>query len=182
MEISDQIKNKFIRKYSDTDEYNNRIERELKLIIDKKFVDYILRICDILDLVKDIPHIIRGSSGSSLICYLLGITDIDPIKENIAFSRFLNEYRTSMPDIDMDFPHNKRDGVFESIFEKWDNVVRISNHVTYGQKGATRKALKELGVKGKVPKEKCNINYFKDKDKKMELINKINEYRVNSVY
>ena len=177
MDISDEIKNKFIRKYPDTIEYNNRIERELKLIIDKKFVDYILKICDILDLVKNIPHIIRGSSGSSLVCYLIGITDIDTIKENIAFSRFLNEYRSSMPDIDMDFPHNKRDCVFDSIFEKWNNVVRISNHVTYGQKGATRKVLKELGVTGKVPKEKCNINYFKDKDKKKELINKINEIK-----
>ena len=89
MEVSVQIKNKFIRNYPDTEEYNNRIERELKLIIEKNFIDYILRICDILDLVKNIPHIIRGSSGSSLVCYLLGITDIDPIKENIAFSRFL---------------------------------------------------------------------------------------------
>jgi DNA polymerase-3 subunit alpha len=82
-----------------------------------------------------------------------------------------------MRDIDMDFPHNKRNSVFEAIFEKWDNVVRISNHVTYGQKGAIRKALKELGVKGIVPKNECNINYFKDKDKKNELIKKINEIR-----
>ena len=145
MDSFDIIKNKFIRNYPNNHEYNDRIIRELKLIIEKKFIDYILRICEILALCNNIPHIIRGSSGSSLVCYLLGITDIDPIKEKIAFSRFLNEYRSSMPDIDMDFPHNQRKYVFEKIFNKWNNVVRISNHVTYGTKGATRKALKLMG-------------------------------------
>ena len=108
MDSFDIIKNKFIRNYPNNNEYNDRINRELKLIIDKNFIDYIFRICEILELCNNIPHIIRGSSGSSLVCYLLGITDIDPIKEKIAFSRFLNEYRSSMPDIDMDFPHNQR--------------------------------------------------------------------------
>jgi DNA polymerase-3 subunit alpha len=168
---------KFIREYPNTKEYNDRIERELKLITEKKFEDYILKICDILDLIKDVPHIIRGSSGSSLVCYLLGITDIDPIKEKIAFSRFLNEYRSSMPDIDMDFPHNQRDKVFETIFNKWTNVVRISNHVSYGTKGAIRKALKQMGVEGRVPKEKCNLNYFKDENKKKELEKKVKEIK-----
>ena len=171
------IKNKFIRKYPNNNEYNDRINRELNLIIKKNFIDYILRICEILILCNNIPHIIRGSSGSSLICYLLGITDIDPIKEKIAFSRFLNEYRRSMPDIDMDFPHNQRKYVFEKIFNKWNNVVRISNHVTYGTKGATRKALKLMGVEGKVPKDKCNINYFKDPDKKKELEKNIKDLK-----
>ena len=172
-----RIKNKFIRKFPNTKEYNERIDREINLIIEKKFVDYILKICDILELINNIPHIIRGSSGSSLICYLLGITDIDPIKEKIAFSRFLNEYRNSMPDIDMDFQHNQRETVFEMIFNKWTNVVRISNHVSYGTKGAIRKALKELGVEGRVPKEKCNMNYFKDDIKKKELEKKVKEIK-----
>lgn len=171
------IKSKFIRNYPETKEYQDRINRELNLIIEKKFVDYILKICEILELIKDVPHIIRGSSGSSLICYLLGITDIDPIKEKIAFSRFLNEYRNSMPDIDMDFPHNQRDSVFETIFNKWTNVVRISNHVSYGTKGAIRKALKQMGVEGRVPKDKCNINYFKDETKKKELEKKVKEIK-----
>ena len=109
MDNTDIIKNKFIRSYPNNNEYNDRINRELKLIIEKNFIDYILRICEILTLCKNIPHIIRGSSGSSLVCFLLGITDIDPIKEKIAFSRFLNEYRSSMPDIDMDFRYKKLD-------------------------------------------------------------------------
>ncbi len=171
------IKSKFIRKYPNIDEYNNRINLEINLIKKKNFTTYIFKICDILDLIKDVPHIIRGSSGSSLVCYLLGITDIDPIKEKIAFSRFLNEYRSSMPDIDMDFPHNQRNKVFEQIFNKWNNVVRISNHVTYGTKGSIRKALKIMGINGKVSKEKCNINYFKDTEKKKELEKNIKEIK-----
>jgi len=169
-----QITNKFIRKYPDTFEYKERLERELKIITEKNFTDYILKICEILELIKSVPHIIRGSSGSSLTCYLLGITDIDPVKERICFARFLNEYRNSMPDIDMDFPHNQRDKIFTKIFEKWENVVRISNHVLYGHKSAIRQALKEMGVNGRIAKEKCNINYWKDPDKKKELIEKIN--------
>ena len=169
------LKNKFVRKFPDNNEYNERIAREINLIIEKKFVDYILKICDMLDLIKNIPHIIRGSSGSSLVCYLLGITDIDPVKEKIAFSRFLNEYRNSMPDIDMDFPHNQREKVFETIFNKWTNVVRISNHISYGTKGAIRKALKLMGEKGRISKEKCNMNYFKEEIKKKELEQKVKE-------
>ena len=172
-----KIKCKFIREYPDNKDYEERLNHELKIIVDKKFTDYILKICEILELIKSVPHIIRGSSGSSLVCYLLGITDIDPIKERICFSRFLNEYRNSMPDIDMDFPHNKRHKIFKKIFDKWDNVVRISNHVLYGHKSAIRQALKDMGVKGRVPKEKCNINYWKDEEKKKELLNRINELK-----
>jgi DNA polymerase III alpha subunit len=63
MDSFDIIKNKFIRKYPNNNEYNDRINRELKLIIEKNFIDYILRICEILSLCNNIPHIIRGSSG-----------------------------------------------------------------------------------------------------------------------
>ena len=115
------IKNKFVRECPDIPEYKNRLDRELNIIINKNFTEYILRVCEILELIKEIPHIIRGSSGSSLVCYLLGITNIDPIINKICFARFLNEYRNSMPDIDMDFPHNKRDKIFEKIFNKWED-------------------------------------------------------------
>jgi DNA polymerase III alpha subunit len=172
-----ELTSKFIRKCPNLSEYLERLECELKIIYEKKFTDYILKICDILELINHVPHIIRGSSGSSLVCYLLAITDIDPVKEKICFARFLNEYRNSMPDIDMDFPHNRRDKIFTLIFEKWENVVRISNHVMYGHKSAIRQALKEMGVGGRIPKEKCNINYFKDTEKKQELLDKIEELK-----
>jgi len=148
MELKKLITNKFVRKCPDLLEYSSRLEKELDLIVKKKFVNYILQVCEILELVGDTPHIIRGSSGSSLVCWLLGITNIDPISNSICFARFLNEFRNSMPDIDMDFPHNHRDKIFTKIFEKWNNVVRISNHVLYGQKSAIRKALKDMDIKG----------------------------------
>ena len=56
-------------------------------------------------MTRNIPHVTRGSCGSSLVCYLLGISNVDPIKYNITFERFLNDYRDTLPDIDLDFPH-----------------------------------------------------------------------------
>lgn len=178
MDFKSVIKNKFIRKCPELLEYQTRLERELDLLVEKNFTSYILQVCEILELVGDIPHIIRGSSGSSLVCWLLGITNIDPVANSICFSRFLNSFRNSMPDIDMDFPHNQRTKIFNKIFNKWTNVVRISNYVTYRQKGAIRQALKEMGVKGLVPKSKCNLNYWgNNKTKSKELQNKVKEIK-----
>lgn len=172
------IKSKFVRKCPDFPEYKTRLEKELDLVVSKNFTSYLLQVCDILELVGDIPHIIRGSSGSSLICWLLGITTIDPVANSICFARFLNEFRNSMPDIDMDFPHRQRKKIFNKIFDKWPNVVRISNYVTYRDKGAIRQALKEMGIKGLVPKTKCNLNYYgKDLEKKKELETKVKEIK-----
>jgi DNA polymerase III alpha subunit len=171
------LKSKFIRVCPDLPEYKSRLEKELETIVKKDFVQYILQVCEILELIGNTPHIIRGSSGSSLVCWLLGITSIDPVENKICFARFLNEFRNSMPDIDMDFPHNQRTKIFNKIYNKWDNVVRISNYVTYKDKGAIRKALKEMGVQGKVPKEKCNLNYWKEPEKKKELSKKVKELK-----
>ena len=179
MDNIDKIRSKFIKKCPDIPEYKSRLERELELIVNKNFGNYILKVCEILELIGDIPHIIRGSSGSSLVCWLLGITTIDPVENNICFARFLNEFRNSMPDIDMDFPHKLRKKIFDKIYQKWDNVVRISNYVTYKDKGAIRKALKEMGVQGLIPKSKCNLSYWNDKEKKKELSNKVKEIKGN---
>ena len=67
-----------------------------------------MQVMDILSMIKDIKHIIRGSSGSSYVCYLLGITLIDPVKYGLNFVRFISSQRDSMPDIDMDFPGIKK--------------------------------------------------------------------------
>ena len=178
MDLRSIIKTKFVRKCPDLPEYQTRLDKELDLLVKKKFISYILQVCEILELVGDIPHIIRGSSGSSIVCWLLGITNIDPVTNSICFSRFLNSFRNSMPDIDMDFPHNQRNKIFNKIFDKWENVVRISNYVCYQNKGAIRQALKEMEVKGLVPKSKCNLNYWgKDKEKSTELAKKVKEIK-----
>ena len=88
------------------------MSKELNLIKDKKLESYLFRAVEILKMTNYIPHVTRGSCGSSLVCYLLGISNVDPIVNNIKFERFLNEYRNTLPDIDFDFPHFLRDEVF----------------------------------------------------------------------
>lgn len=132
--------------------YIERLQQELALFDEKQLFPYLFHAIDILKLTPKIPHITRGSCGSSLVCYLLGISNIDPIKYNIQFARFLNEYRTTLPDIDFDFPHNLRDEVFLQIYLKWPGrVARISNHVYYHKKSALRKAIQNAGIHKQIP-------------------------------
>ena len=101
-----------------------------------------------------IPHVTRGSCGSSLVCYLLGISNVDPVERNISFARFLNDYRNNLPDIDFDFPHYLRDEVFLKLELEWPNqVARISNHVHWHEKSALREALRKIGINKQIPKE-----------------------------
>jgi len=151
-EMEEIFKN-FKRDLPDNEEYHERLETEIKLIIKNKFIKCFIQVVEILEITKRIPHIIRGSSGSSLICYLLGITSFDPIVCNISLARFMNNKRKDMPDIDIDFPYNKRDYIFRKISEKWkDKVGRISNHNMYKEKSALRKAIKDEGYNKFVPK------------------------------
>jgi DNA polymerase III alpha subunit len=147
------ISNNFTRELPNDIIYHHRLYREFKLIIKNKFVDCFKQVIEILKMTKNIPHIIRGSSGSSLTCFLLGITHIDPIKYNISLARFMNNLRTNLPDIDIDFPYNRRAEIFENIFSKWNNkVARISNHNMYHQKSAVRQAIREEGYNTFLPK------------------------------
>ena len=81
---------KIKRPIPDESRYLERLEQELAIIDQQKFVPHFLRVLEILDLTKDIPHITRGSAGSSLVCYLLGITDVDPVAHDIPLARFMN--------------------------------------------------------------------------------------------
>ena len=127
----EDLRDKFIKTCPNNDIYNSRLEKELTLIEDKKLTKYLIRAIEILNITNYIPHVTRGSCGSSLVCYLLGISNVDPIKHNIKFERFLNIYRDKLPDIDLDFPHYLRDEVFLKLELKWPNqVARISNHST----------------------------------------------------
>jgi len=142
-------------------EYYIRLTHEFALLLHKKFAKYILDILEITNLIEDIPHIIRGSAGSSLVCYLTKITNIDPIKENICLSRFLHELRDSMPDVDFDFPYNLRDEVFNRINNKFPNkMARISNHIMFREKSALRKAIKDVDIDKTINKK--SIKRFDD--------------------
>jgi hypothetical protein len=141
------IKSLFMRQIPDSDIYFNRLEYELNLLERKNLISHLVQAIHILNITKNIPHVTRGSCGSSLVCYLLGISHIDPIKNNIKFSRFLTEYRNNLPDIDLDFPHNLRDEVFLKIELQWPGkVARISNHVYYHEKSAIRQAIRNAGI------------------------------------
>ena len=147
----EELVKKFTRNIPNTQEYNDRLKEELEIISRLGFAKHFLRVREILDLTRDIPHITRGSAGSSLICYLMGISDIDPIKERIPLSRFMNPKRDDLPDIDLDFPHWQQETVMNRIFKNWaGRSARVSNYVTYKEKSALREAAKRYGAKGKL--------------------------------
>jgi DNA polymerase III alpha subunit len=83
--------------------YHKRIIKEFKLIQKNEFEKVFLHVIEILKMMAGMPHVIRGSAGSSLLCYLLGITNFDPIKENIVLSRFMHKHRHDMPDYVEDY-------------------------------------------------------------------------------
>lgn len=120
----------------------------MELIRKAGFESYFHKVLDVLDLTQDIPHLTRGSAGSSLVCYLLGITDIDPVAENIDVARFMHQYRQDDPDIDIDFPHYLQSEVHSRIYKRWPGLAyRISNHVHYRDKSARNEAMRMLNKK-----------------------------------
>lgn len=146
--LTDIVKG-FVRKVPKDIVYRERLRKELILIRDRKFIKVFIQVKQILNLTLDIPHVIRGSAGSSLVCYLMGITDIDPILYNISLARFMHEERADNPDIDIDFPYNKREEVFARIYKHFGKhrVARISNHLYFKEKSALREAVRLQGYK-----------------------------------
>ena len=153
LENIQRLLDRFKRPIPPGDIYQTRLAEEFELILNQRFTDYFLQICDIIDLTTDLTHMTRGSAGSSLVCYLLGITDVDPIKWNIPVARFMNPLRDDLPDVDIDFEHHRQTEVMERIFRKWPGkTARLSNYVTYKEKSARREAAKRLGATGNLPR------------------------------
>ena len=116
------------------DVYTKRLNHELKIIISMHFEDYFLIVYDFILFAKRNKIYVgpgRGSAAGSLVSYCLGITDIDPIKYGLIFERFLNPERISMPDIDVDFPDNKRDEVIAYVANKYGKN-HVAHIITYG--------------------------------------------------
>ena len=126
-------------------EYKDRLDHELSIIIEMKYASYFLIVSDYIKWAKenDIPvGPGRGSGAGSLVAWCLSITDVDPIKFNLIFERFLNPDRISMPDFDIDFCEDKRDLVFEYLTKKYkDSVAHI---ITFGKLKA-RMAIRDVG-------------------------------------
>ncbi len=126
-------------------EYKNRLNHELSIIVEMKYSSYFLIVADYIKWAKnnDIPvGPGRGSGAGSLVAWCLSITDVDPIKFNLIFERFLNPDRISMPDFDIDFCEDKRDQVFEYLTTKYkDSVAHI---ITFGKLKA-RMVIRDVG-------------------------------------
>ncbi|MTI65654.1 MAG: DNA polymerase III subunit alpha [Firmicutes bacterium] len=129
-----------------TDEIKDRLEYELNVIISMGYVDYFLIVWDFIKYAKDNNIMVgpgRGSAAGSLVSYTLGIIDIDPIKYNLIFERFLNPERVTMPDIDIDFCYERREEVIDYVVRKYGEE-KVAQIVTFGTMAA-RGAIRDVG-------------------------------------
>ncbi|MEG2719911.1 MAG: DNA polymerase III subunit alpha, partial [Oscillospiraceae bacterium] len=126
--------------------YTERLDYELSVIKNMGYIDYFLIVADFIDYAKskDIPvGPGRGSGAGSIAAYCMGITDVDPIKYNLLFERFLNPERVSMPDFDIDFCYVRREEVIEYVIKKY-GADHVSQIVTFGTMAA-RAAIRDVG-------------------------------------
>jgi DNA polymerase III alpha subunit len=132
--------------------YKQRLDKELALIEEKKFEDYFYIIADMVGWAKKrmICGPARGSSCGSLVCYLIGITAIDPIPDDLLFERFIDTTRSDLPDIDLDFSDKRRQQVFDYVEKKYgtDRVARLGTVGLY----KPRSALHQAGLALRIPR------------------------------
>ncbi|MEK7194420.1 MAG: DNA polymerase III subunit alpha [Patescibacteria group bacterium] len=137
------------RKLEETKEVRDRIEYELKVIKDKGYPKYFLVVSDLLHFAhkNGVLTNVRGSVAGSLVTYLSGITNINPLEYKLPFERFLNPDRPSPPDIDMDFADDRRDEVIEYARQKYggDHVAQIGTFGTMMARGAVRDVTRAMG-------------------------------------
>lgn len=141
------------KKYKvETPEIRERIEYELGVITKLGYVEYYLIVWDYINAAREKGISVgpgRGSGVGSIIAYLIGITDVDPIKYGLFFERFLNPERVSAPDFDVDFEDSRRSEVFEYVKEKY-GTERVCKIITFGTMAA-KNAIKDVGRVLKVP-------------------------------
>lgn len=134
----------------DEETYSKRFNLEMAIIREKSFEDYFTLVGDLVRYAKE--HMLvgpgRGSAGGSLICYLMGITELDPIQHGTLFERFIDPARSDYPDIDIDFPDSKRHLVFEYLGKRYggENVARIGTITEFKNKSAINDAARALGI------------------------------------
>ncbi len=133
------------------EEYEKRAEYELGVISSMGYSDYFLIVQDYVNFAKSRGIPVgpgRGSGAGSLVAFLIGITDIDPIAFELLFERFLNPERVSMPDIDIDFCYNRRDEVIKYMFDRYgaDHVSQIAAFGTLAARAAVRDVGRALGM------------------------------------
>lgn len=132
-------------------EYKERLAYEIKILNDMGFENYFLVVHDLVSWAKREGIIVgpgRGSAGGSLVSYLLGITDVDPIRFNLIFERFINPDRLDLPDVDLDFMSSRRHEVIGYLVGRYGQecVAGISNYGTLGSSSALRDASRVFGL------------------------------------
>jgi DNA polymerase III alpha subunit len=139
------------KKVKDWDDvYEERLLYEINLIEEKGYVDYFMIVADLIEFSKKKMFIgpARGSSAGSLVCYLMGITEVDPVEHSLIFERFIDINRFDLPDIDIDFPDVKRDIAVKYLKHKYgrDKVMCLANVNRLKAKSAIGEFAKSLGV------------------------------------
>ena len=134
-----------------TDEIKERVELEMKIIRASGYISYFLIVWDFINHAKEKGISVgpgRGSAAGSIVSYALGITDIDPLKYDLIFERFLNPERVTMPDIDIDFCFERRNEVIDYVIEKYskENVAQIITFGTMMAKGVIRDVGRVMGI------------------------------------
>jgi DNA polymerase-3 subunit alpha len=130
-------------------EYLDRLEEELTVIQDKKFGPYFLVVQSMISWAKKEKIMVgpgRGSSAGSLLCYALGITDIDPLKHGLLFFRFINPERNDFPDIDTDIQDTRRDEVKDYLVRQYKHVASIATFLEFKDKGVVRDVARALNI------------------------------------
>ncbi|MBU2101349.1 DNA polymerase III subunit alpha [Patescibacteria group bacterium] len=156
--LSKLVKGKVLEKFEEeTKEIQERIEHELSIVKKTGFADYFLIVQDMVNWAKDRGIMVgpgRGSAAGSLVSYILNITEVDPLKYDLLFERFLNPERNEMPDIDLDFADNRRDEVFGYLREKYGND-HVAQIITFGTM-ASRQAVRDAGRAMDIPYSFCD--------------------------
>ena len=169
------------------DNYKERLIYELKVINDMGFANYFLVVYDYIKYAKKNKILVgpgRGSAAGSLVAYSLGITDIDPLTYDLLFERFLNPERKTMPDIDTDFPDNKRELVINYVKEKYGER-RVAGIITFGTLAA-KQAIRDVSRVLNIPTYKVDSltkfipNFSKEKLSEIYKNNETFRVRIDS--
>jgi len=164
--LKDMCEKSLGEKGLDNETYKARLEEELQVIADKNFASYFLIVSDMVNWSKENKIMVgpgRGSAAGSLVCYLMGITEVDPIKFDLLFFRFINPERNDFPDIDTDFMDSRRGEVKEYLRKKFKHVASISTYTYFKDKGVIRDVARAFLIPlGEVNKALKGVETFEE--------------------
>lgn len=165
--------NLHLRYPEETDVIRERIYKELHIIREKKYLSYFLIAWDIVSYArkKGYFYVGRGSGANSIIAYLLGITDVDPLELDLYFERFINLYRKNPPDFDIDFSWKDRDDINDYIFRRFPNSAMICTYNTFQYRATIRELGKVFGLpKAEIDRLSAEKTTYEDADETGKLI------------